>query len=151
MATYRASAVGGGTSGSGDRTAAITPAVGDLLVVFVSLSGNTNATPTCSDNQSGTYTRILRAAWSASANNMACFVRDQIVSTTSSHTITVASGSNTAGAIGVIAVQGMTKTGASAVRSSGSQANQASGTTPTPVLNQAALTAKHDACGGRER
>src|SRR5678816_4361843 len=138
--TYRASFAGGATSGTSDRTVAFTPAVGDLLVVFVALSGNTNATPTCSDNQSGTYTRILRAAWNTSADNSACFVRDQLVTSAVSHTVTVASGSNTAGEIVVVACAGSHRTGSDVVRSSGKQENQAASTTPTPVLSQAALT-----------
>lgn len=141
-ATYRASAAGGGTSGSGNRTVTITPAVGDLLVVVVSLSGNTNDAPTMTDNNgSGTYTRAVGGvAWSSSANRMAVFVRDALMVNTTSTTITCASGSNTAGELVAIAVSGMTRTGSAAIRSSGSQANQAASTTPAPALNQAALT-----------
>ena len=141
MAAYSASVAGGGSSGTSNRSLAVTPAIGDLLVVFVSLSANTNATPTCSDGEpGGTYTRILQALWNASANNMACFVRDALSVSTNARTVTVASGSNTAGEIVIVRVTGMAKVGAAAVRSSGSQANQASGSTPAPVLSQSALT-----------
>lgn len=140
MATYRTSFAGGGTSGSGDRTVTITPAVGDLVVVFASTSGNTNASPTCTDNNSGTYDRIGTAAWGTSANTFSVFVRTALMANTTSTVITVATGANTAGEIVAVCVSGMSRVGASAVRSQGSQANQAASTTPAPALNQAALT-----------
>lgn len=140
-ATYRTSAAGGGTSGTGNRTCTITPAVGDLLVVFVSASGNTNVSPTCSDdNGSGTYDRILSGLWSSSANSFSCFVRTALMVNTTSTVVTVATGSNTAAEIVVVAMSGMVKTGSGAVRSSGKQENQAASTTPAPALNQNALT-----------
>ncbi len=140
-ATYRASAVGGDTTSTNDRVCTIVPAVGDLLVVFVALSANTNASSTLTDNNgSGTYTRIMHALWNVSGASMLCFVRDALMVNTTSTVITCTSGSNSAGSIVAVAVSGMTRTGLSAIRSSGSQANQLTTTTPTPVLNQAALT-----------
>jgi hypothetical protein len=142
MATYRTSAAGGGTSGTSNRTATITPAVGDLLIVFCNASGNTNASPTCSDNNgSGVYTLIGTALKNSSADIMSVFVRNTLMVNTISTVVTVATGSNTAAEFIIVAVAGMAKTGSSAVRSSGFQANQAASTTPAPVLSQAALTA----------
>ena len=140
MATWRATGAGGATSGTGNRATAYSPAVGDLLVVFVALSTNTNATPTMTDNQGGTYALIGHALWLSSANSLVCFVREQIVTTTTAHTITAATGSNEAGQIIIQSISGMFRTGLSAVRSFGKQENQATATTPAPALNQAAQT-----------
>lgn len=143
MATYRTSAAGGGTSGSGDRTASITPAVGDLLVVIAGTSGNTNAAPTCSDNNGGSssdWTLIGTALKNASADILSVFVRNKLMTNTTSTTVTVATGSNTAGEIVIVALSGMSRVGANAVRSKGFQANQAAAGTPAPALDQAALT-----------
>jgi hypothetical protein len=139
-ATYRTSFAGGGTSGSGDRTLAFTPAVGDHLTAFVCTSGNTNNTPTASDNQSGTWSLVGCLAWNASADRIAVFVRDASVASAVSHTLTIATGANTAGALVVVAYSGMLRFGTSSIRSSGGQANQAASSTPAPALNQAALT-----------
>ncbi len=147
-ATYRSSAAGGATSGTSDRTVVITPAVGDLIIVAVCLSGNTNDVPTMTDNNGfGTYDRILCVPWSASANRLAVFVRTALMVNTTSTTITCASGSNTAGELVAVAVAGMTRAGTSAIRSSGSQSNQATSTTPAPALSQTSLTGNLTICG----
>jgi hypothetical protein len=138
--SFRTSAAGGGTSGTVDRTVTITPAVGDLFVVFCNVSGNTNASPTCSDNNGGTYDLVLTALKNSSADTLSVFVRRTALPNTTSTVITVATGSNTAGEIIVIAYSGSLRYGSSAIRSKGSQANQASGGTPAPALNIAALT-----------
>lgn len=139
-ATYRASFTGGDTAGTSDRTVTITPAVGDLIVVFVALAGNVATLEMTDDNGvDGTYTRIASALWATSVNNAAVFVRNALIRNTDSTIITCASGSNTAGALVAVAVSGMLRTGLSAIRSYGLQQNQASGGTPTPVLNQSAL------------
>lgn len=141
MATAGAAFTGGSSTGTSNRTAVGTPAVGQLLVVLCAVAANTNDVPTCTDNQGGTYTRLfcLASTISAIAHRFSVFVRDSLVSSAVSHTITVATGSNTAGVVVVVPVTGMTRTGASAVRSQGTQANAAAGT-PAPTLNQAALT-----------
>jgi hypothetical protein len=141
-ASLRTSSVGGATSGTSDRTVAITPAVGDLLLVYCFVSTNTNDAPTCSDNNgAGTYTRVdvANVVISTVNHRLSVFVRDALMANTTATTITVATGSNTSGALVCCAVAGMTRTGADAVRSKGIQNNQAAGT-PAPVLNQAALT-----------
>lgn len=143
VATFRTSVAGGGTSGTGNRTATITPTIGDLFVVYAFVSTNTNDTATCSDdNGSGTYTRIdvANVVISAVNHRLSVFVRDALLANTTSTIITANTGSNTSGILHVVAVSGMTKTGATAVRSKGLQNNQAAGTA-APVLNQAALTA----------
>ncbi len=145
MATFGHSAAGGGTSGTSNRAVTVTTFVtGEHVTVFVSLSANTNAAPTCSDDHAdglGAYSLVGTRLWSTSLNNMMVFVRNALLgSTDTSFIITVASGSNTAAEIVPIAYTGMAKVGAGSIRSSGGQANGASGATPTPVLNQSALT-----------
>lgn len=117
----------------------ITTQAGDLVVVFVCLSANDGATATMTDDQGGTYFLVNNALWSSSANSLLCFVRDDLVVSGTSTTITCASGSNDAGALVAIACTGGTRAGYKAIRSAGWQENQASGGTPTPVLDRAAL------------
>jgi hypothetical protein len=140
-ATYRTSTVGGGTSGTTARTAAITTAVGDLLICFVAYSGVTTLT-SVTDNagDGGTWTQVQTALFGSSANIGAVYVRSKLMASAVSVTVTVNASTNTAGEIVLVAYSGMRYTGSAAVRSKGSQANQASGT-PAPALNQAALTA----------
>jgi hypothetical protein len=138
---YRTSSAGGGTSGTGNRTSTISAVAGDLLLVFVKWSGNAATNPTCTDNQSGTYSLVLTALNNASADIMAIFVRNQTVASTATITVApvVGSGTNTAGEIVVVAGSGAAIFGASAIRGSGKQENQTTGV-PTPVLSAAALT-----------
>lgn len=141
-ATYRTSAAGGSSTGTSNRTVAITPAVGDLLVVYCFVAANTNDAPTCSDNNgSGTYdlVDVMNASIGGINYRLSVFIRTALMANTTSTTITVATGSNTSGAVHAIAVSGMSRTGANAVRSKGSQNNQAAGTA-APALNQSALT-----------
>ena len=146
MASFRTSAAGGGTTGTTDRTATITPAANDLLVVFFTYSG-TVSTPTCSDgntagaNNTGTYTLVNNPLFSASANQVGCFVRNQLVPNTTSTTVTVATGNNnTAGEIVIVAVQNALWAGLAGIRQFTSQANQAASTTPAPVFASSCLT-----------
>jgi len=141
-AAYRAGFVGGSTSGTSNRTVVVTPVANDLVVVFCMVAANSNTTPTCSDgNTGGTYTRIaaLSATIATISYVLSVFVRDALIPNTTSTTITVATGSNTSGAVHAFAVSGMTKLGAAAVRSSGSQSNAAAAT-PAPALSQSCLT-----------
>lgn len=141
MATFRASAAGGGSGGTGNRSATIVPAVNDLFVVFCNVSVNTNTAPTCSDNNGGTYTLVASGLYSASANAFSVFVRNQRVPNTTSTVVTVATGSNTSGSVVIVALSGMTRVGASAIRQSAKQENQAGSTTPAPAFPASALTA----------
>ncbi len=140
-AAVRTSVANGATNGTGNRTVTIVPAVNDLLVVFCTVSGNTNTSPTMTDNNgAGTYSLIQTALWSTSTNTMSSFVRDNLMVNTTSTVITCVSGSNTAGELVVYAITGVTRTGALAIRQNARQENQASGT-PAPTFASAALAA----------
>lgn len=146
-ATYRASDVLANTTGTGNRTSnAFAPAVGDLWVVFCVVSANTNDTPTCSDNNSGTYDRVAILPYDTSTDRLAVFVREQLFDNTTNTTVTVDTGANNSGIVGVIAVAGMARVGTDAIRNYsttpqiGTQSNQASGGTPAPALPASCLT-----------
>ena len=142
MASWRTDFAGGGSGGTGNRAVTVTPAVGDLCVVFVVVSANANLTPTMSDNNSdaSTYTLIRTARKATSADTMSVFVRDKLFSNTTSTIITAATGSNTAGELVAVHITGMSKTGPGAVRQSAIQENQSSGGTPAPAFSSSALT-----------
>ena len=138
MAAYRTD-VATWNATSGNKTAVITSAVGDVFVVFVGNVDNT-ANATVSDDQvGGTYTRILSELLGGSTANMSVFVRNNPFNVAASTTVTMAIGATSGGGLDVIAVSGMYFGGAACVRQSAGQANQASGT-PTPVFGAAALT-----------
>jgi hypothetical protein len=135
MATYRTSAAGGNTVSGTSPTVTITPAVGDLLIVFCQATGNTNATPTCSDaNTGGSYTLIATAASNSSLNTMSVFVRTATVPNTTSTTVTVACGAHVAAEVVVYALSGATVYGSGAIQQFITQANQAGATVPAPTF-----------------
>ena len=139
MASFVADAVTYNTT-AGNKSASITPAVGDLLVVCFTESAQTTV-GTITDNQGGTYTVIASVLRAASADYLAIAIRNSLVSSAVSHTVTMtAGGTNTGGGLDVMRFSGMTKTGAAAARQVASQTNQAAGGTPAPVFSSAPLT-----------
>jgi hypothetical protein len=138
MATYVADAITFNTT-AGNKTVAITPAVGELLIVVVGNTGTTTD-PTVTDDRGGTYTRINGVAKVASADEMHLYVRDQLCQVALSHTLTMnVGGAGTGGGIWVARLAGMAKAGASAVRQQAIQTNQVSGT-PTATFTRDILT-----------
>jgi len=144
MASWRTSVAGGSTSGTGNRTVTITPAVGDLFIVCIAVAANAQDAPTCADNNAngGSYYRIDVGNWLIVAVNyrISLFVRDYALINTTSTTITGTTGSNTSGSIIVVAVSGMDRFGKDAIRQIGTQDNQTAGGTPAPIFPVAALT-----------
>jgi hypothetical protein len=133
---YRTSAVDGNTTTGTSPTATITPVAGDLFLVFCQATGNTNATPTCSDgNTGGAYTLLFAEGSNTNGNYLSCFVRNNLLANTTSTTVTVACGAHSAAEICVVAVSGAPVAGAAAIVQYGVQANQAASTTPAPALN----------------
>lgn len=129
---YRTSAVGGNTTTGTSPTATITPVVGDLFLVFCQAVGNTNATPTCSDNNSGSYTLLFAEGSNTNGNYLSCFVRTALLPNTTSTVVTVATGAHTAAEVCVVAVSGAPVAGAPAILQKAVQANQSASTTPAP-------------------
>jgi hypothetical protein len=140
VATYRAQS---SDVTSGEPLAlAITPAVGDLFVVFVAAvnpSITLGLNFSVSDDRGGTYTKVLDPPSSGSPRLMA-FVRNSLLNTTSLATVTCTDANDEVQEVAgtVVAIAGMYYTGSSAVRSSGVQG--AGSGTPAPALNQSALT-----------
>lgn len=124
---------------AGNKTVVATPAVGDLIVVIAPATGV--VTSAVSDNQGGTYTQVDsdRTGWSTTGH-LSVWIRDALIPAASSTTFTATQASSTGGGLSVLRVSGMTRTGALALRSNGGQSAGTSGTTPAPVMNQAALT-----------
>lgn len=137
-AIYRTSVVTFDT-GSGTKTATITPVVGDLFVVLVANSGSTGTPTLTDDNTGGTYTQILSAVKLTSLDTMSAWVRDNPLLNTTSTIVTMTPGTTTGGGLVVIAVSGMSRTGVNAIRQSGQQDNQSS-STPGPSFPTAVLT-----------
>ena len=138
---FRVSGSGGDTSGATSASCGYDIVIGDLMIVFVIASGNTNTAPTCDDDAGGTYTLIDTAAWGAGANMLSLFVRNSIVASSVFVTITATVGANTAMELGAVSFTGMTRVGADAISQFTILENQTAATTPTPVFTAAVGTA----------
>lgn len=116
---------------SGAKTVTATPAVGDLILIFVVVPGDsTFSAPT--DNQSGTYTQIGSTLNNNTAIYGAWYVRDSLIASGTSTIFTLSNpGSDTGGGLAVVKVTGMTKAGSSAVRQS--KLGGQGGSTGTPA------------------
>lgn len=139
-AIYAGQWSGGDTTGTSDRSASGTPAAGELLVVFCAVSVNTNAAPTCSDDQGGLYYLAGTRTWNTSANTISMFVRTKPVESAVAHNVTVATGANDAGVVAVIRVSGMHRFGLSAVVQTGGADNGASSGTPAFTFGASVTT-----------
>ncbi len=136
---YRTHATNTGTSTTTAVT--ITPAVGDLFMVACEASFNTNDTPTCADDNGGTYTRLESINHYLDDNyRLMIFVRDQLLTNTTSTVVTVTNGACTVSLAAVFAFSGVTRAGTLAIRNTGKETDIADGNTPAPALGAAALT-----------
>lgn len=115
---------------SGTKTAVVTPAVGDQIIIIVAHTGNVTVTaPT--DTASGTYTLVNSAVKLVSADWMAVYVRDQLIASAASTTFTTAPGTTTGGGIVVLKAAELTGIGNAGVRQSAKQDNAAAAAMPT--------------------
>lgn len=122
-----------------------TPAVDDLLVIFAHFATSAEATGAvfaCTDDQSGTYTKVAVSLRASGGQSLVLFVRDQLVTSAVGHiaTVTCTGDASTGEMTHVYRVSGMSKTGATAVRQSATADNRATGTTPAPVFGITTLT-----------
>lgn len=124
-------------------TASLTPAVGDLAVVFVGITDETNTNWIISDSLGGTWTKIRREQKGNGADIYECWVRDTRFTATTTYTVTMshASGQASGCSMRVFQITGITRSGIDAIRSQGGQTQQSANTTPAPVMDNAALTA----------
>jgi len=135
--------VGTFNTATGGKTAAITPAVGGLLVVIEGYSGGTRASSTdVTDDQGGTYTKLAQAEQASGARSSSIWVRDTLVSSAVSHTVSQGAppGTETGGGIQVMEFSGFTVGGSGVLVQSAQQDSQAASTTPAPTFPQSAAT-----------
>lgn len=139
---YRASVANSNTTGSTNPTATIAPLVGDLLLVYVHVAGNTNDAPTCTDDNDGTYdlVDVVELATGGVDYRLSVFVRTERIANTDPTVITVDTGANSAWSVHLYALRNIPRAGSEAVRGRGEENNQPSGNTPAPTLDQSALS-----------
>jgi hypothetical protein len=119
---------------------AFTPSVGDLLVVFVTVEGNTVDRTLTSSIGGFTFTQIRKQLFRTSADAVYVYVSAALVTSATSQTVTI-NGTGSGSIISVYSVSGMTRVNSAAVRQQGGQSNQTTGTTPAPAFAGNALTA----------
>lgn len=127
---------------AGNKTLAVTPAVGDLLLVICSNSGRTAAQPpTVTISVQGiTFSRHATTFTTASsANSGWVFIADSLCTIASASTVTMTQSSDTGGGFVLWRVSGMSLAGQSAIRQVGKQDNAAIGT-PSITMGAACLT-----------
>jgi hypothetical protein len=143
VATVSAGSGASNTTG-GDHTNTTTPAANDLIVVVVHTSNIAGGTTSVTDNNAdglGTYAQVITAQTSgANTDRLSVWVRNALVGSATSTIFTATQASSNGGGLRVLRVTGMTKVGATAVRSSGVQGSQGTGTTPAPVLSLTPLS-----------
>jgi hypothetical protein len=122
-------------------TSSFTPAVGDLLIGWFGITGNTGAWAP-SDSASGSWTKIRRQVKSASADFLELWVRNSLITSATAMTASFAltGASPTGGIIVIHRISGMTKTGSAAVLQQTGSDNQVS-VTPSPALAAATQAA----------
>jgi hypothetical protein len=121
----------------------IAPSVGQLLVVAVIASGTVDAADvTASANGVSTFTRVDRATFGPTLHSVYLFVANQLTTGTSTMQVTFdCTGDAATGAIVLVcAVNGMTKTGATAIKQSTRIDDGAGATTPVFTFGANCLT-----------
>jgi len=130
------------TNASTYASNSFTPAANDLLIVFAQVTNHSAYdTPSLTSSVGGqTFTLIGRALYASSVHTLSAFVSDQLMTATAQTVTYQAAADNGTGAITwVVAVSGMSRTGASAIRQSAKQENQAASGTPAPVFGATTL------------
>jgi hypothetical protein len=123
------------STASGTKTVTATPAVGDLIIIVTANSGSTTTTAAPTDNNSsGTYTVVNTSVKATSADTMQVWVRNALIASASSTVFTQAPGTTTGGGLVVLKIPNASVAGSSAIIRSAIQSNQATSTTPAPVL-----------------
>lgn len=129
------------TNSTSYASGAFTPAVGDLLLVYV-VAGATTAAGALTGTGAGlTFSRITNALFNSNGDRIYAFVADKLVTAAASQTVTFdCTGDAADGSIiFVFRVSGLTRTGLLAVRQSGVVSNNAA-STPAISFPAVALT-----------
>ena len=136
------------TDATPNTSGAFTPAVGDLLVVFVTATGTLQATATLTSSVGGfTFTQVTNQQRGTPSHSSYMFVSDALVSSATSQTVTfdTASDGATGTVIQVAAIAGVTRVGLDAIRQFKSTTNIAS-VTPAVTFDAACLTGNPTLC-----
>mgnify|MGYP001167294179 CR=1 FL=1 len=122
---------------------AFTPAVGDLLLVWVSAAATVAAGTLTGTGAGLTFTKVTSRVHAGSLSTAYLFIANALVTAASSQTVTFdCTGDAATGCvIQVASVSAMIRTGTNAVLQSSGQDNQAAATTPAPVFGASCLTA----------
>ena len=105
------------TTTAGAKSVTATPAVGDLIIIFVQVSGDTTWSSPTDDNSSGTYSLIGVSLDDSSGRYGAVYVRESRIASGASTVFSLANpGTDTGGGLAVVKVTGMSRAGSSAVR-----------------------------------
>lgn len=119
------------TTTAGAKSVTASPAVGDLILILVQVSGDsTHSTPT-DNNSSGTYTPI-GTQLSVNGRYGQLYIRNSLISSAVYTTFTLENpGSDTGGGLAVIKVTGMSKVGSAAVRQTKQNSQEGTGASIT--------------------
>lgn len=125
---------------AGGKSVTATPAVNNLIVVIGGSSFDTIGNMSVTDNQGGTYTLVGSATKRTSGDAVGIWVRTSLVAAAVSTIYTLSTGgANDGSGLVVLAISGMTKTGATAARQFAKQDNQAAAT-PAPTFAASCLS-----------
>jgi hypothetical protein len=131
------------TGGTPNTSGAFTPALNDLLVVFVQAAATTQATAALTSSLGGgfTFTQFTSVFYSGATHALYGFVANQLVSSATSQTVAFDTSSDpaTGTIIFVFRVSGITRTGLDAILQSDTDTG-ASSTTPGIDFPSSALT-----------
>jgi hypothetical protein len=121
-----------------------TPAVGDHLIVFVSVTASAGASPTLTESAGGgTYTLVGRAVKATSLDTLYCFVRDTLCESTTSRNFTFNASGADAATTCIFSMEkttGMSRAGIGSIRQSDPTDNGAAAGTPATVFAGVTLT-----------
>lgn len=124
-------------------SSSFTPSAADLIVLFVTMSGNATDL-VITDTQTLGWTRLPtngKALWSTSANQIAAYVSNaSAAASATTITATTASGTATGAILSVYTISGMTKYGSTAIVQSVMIQNQTTGVNPNPTFGSAVNT-----------
>lgn len=132
----------GDTTNGNTYTISVTPAIGDLIVVFAGSTATVGTAAISDPFGSGTYTQVRSQVKAASSDTLWVFVRDALVPSSSTNNVALSiTGDDGTGAILCAAIiTGITKFGTDAIVQSAGQSNQSGGTTPAPVFGASTNT-----------
>lgn len=121
-------------------SSAFTPALNELLVVFVIASG-TVATPTMTDSQGLGFALVESTTKNGGVDSIYCFIATSLAAASSMTVTFNCTGDAATGAIILVAgVSGMSRVGQDALRQTAVTANHASGSAPAATFASAVLT-----------